>query len=515
MARITISTLVNQVKKVISSKSAIPALEKAYINGNGDIIASNIEVTAFIAGVFQDAAAQNLNKLYSKDALTVYAKTGVLAGGVDLPESAAGCFKLPEEEFTTICTVAPETLKNCLTAVSRNEARAYLTGFNINMESGYIESCDGFRAYRAPVDIAGRIDRPVVIPGFAGSFGYKGNIEIAAGDKFARLTDSITGLVVYARMLNGPFVNLDAIYNKNANYRAVTVKGLETLKPFLQAAIKLNRSERGAGSIFLRFKGNKLDYSIPGIDICGSLETDNKDMDAAAACYNPLYLMDAIAAAGNTLVYSTTSMNGHPLMVGVKGGPEALLLPIREDRYTIDAAFEKLDSRAPAPAAPVVTDNTPAAPEETPEETTPASDLPNNEETTPDNSPEEAPDAIQEDTAPEETTPAPAPDNMETTPEAAAVAAINEAQNKENRFTNISPEDVKRQQAITAAQAYYKALHGYKVSTIQAITAEAIYQANRDILQPIARRAGGLYIDNIAIIAAITAANDLYTLTEV
>ena len=101
------------------------------------------------------------------------------------------------------------------------------------------------------------------------------------------------------------------------------------------------------------------------------------------------------------------------------------------------------------------------------------------------------------------------------TPEAAAVAAINEEQNKVNHFVNISPEDVKRQQAITAAQAYYKVLRGYKVSTMQAITAEAIYQANREILQPIARRAGGLYIDNIAIIAAITAANDLYQLTEV
>ena len=191
-----------------------------------------------------------------------------------------------------------------------------MTGFNINMESGYIESCDGFRAYRAPVNITGRIDRPVVIPGFAGSFGYKGDIEIAAGDKFARLTDSITGLVVYARMLNGPFVNLDAIYNKNANYRAVTVKGLETLKPFLQAAIKLNRSERGAGSIFLRFKDNRLDYSIPGIDICGSLETDNKDMDAAAACYNPAYLLDAITAAGNVIVYDVKSYKNAPVTIG-------------------------------------------------------------------------------------------------------------------------------------------------------------------------------------------------------
>lgn len=509
MARITINTLVNQVKKVIAGKAGNEYIEKAYINNNGDIIASNIEVTAFIAGVFQDAAAENLNKLYSKDALTVYAKTGVLAGGVDLPESAAGCFKLPEEEFTTICTVTPDTMKNVISCVSRNEARAYLTGFNINMESGYIESCDGYRAYRAPVNITGRVDRPLVIPGFAGSFAYKGNIEIAAGDKFARLTDSITGLVVYARMLNGPFVNLDAVYNKNANYRTVTVKGLETLKPFLQAAIKLNRSERGAGDIFLRFKNSRLDYSIPGIDICGSLETDNKDMDAAAACYNPAYLLDAITAAGNTVVYDVKSYHNAPVTIGKEGAPEALLLPIREDAYKVDNAFKKLDIVGNRQQEEETRQAAPVEDSKPEEDTAPASDLPNDEETTPapvaedltpDNRPEEDTDAIQEE---------------DTTPEAAAVAAINEEQNKANHFVNISPEDVKRQQAITAAQAYYKALRGYKVSTIQAITAEAIYQANRDILQPIARRAGGLYIDNIAIIAAITAANDLYQLTEV
>ena len=55
MARITINTLVNQVKKVISSKASIPAASNAYINGNGDIIASNYgdgQIVAFIAGVF-------------------------------------------------------------------------------------------------------------------------------------------------------------------------------------------------------------------------------------------------------------------------------------------------------------------------------------------------------------------------------------------------------------------------------------------------------------------------------
>ena len=504
MARITINTLVNQVKKVISSKASIPAASCAYINGNGDIIASNYgdgQIVAFIAGVFADAAAESLNKLYNKDALTLFTKTGALVNGSALPESCADFFRLPEDNYTVLCTVTPETLKNTASAVSRDNTRPYITGFHINTEDRYIESVDGFRAYREPVDIVGSVDNHVIIPGVVASYGYKGAVEIAAGEKYARLTDTVTGFTVYTRLINGPFVQLSRIYTYN-NTRAVTVKDLDTITPYLKAACKLDRKER---QVYIRFKGGRLDYAIPPLDVYGSLETDSRELPEGAAAYNPLYLMDAITAAGNTIVYSTTSMNG-PLMVGKEGGPEALLLPIREDSYTINAAFEKLDSRTPAPAAPVVTDNSPAAPEETKHDNTaPASDLPNNEETTPEVNQEDNRQETPADPTPEETP----------TPEAAAVAAINEQQNKENRFTNISPEDVKRQQAITAAQAYYKALRGYKVSTIQAITAEAIYQANREILQPIARRAGGLYIDNIAIIAAITAANDLYTLTEV
>ena len=504
MARITINTLVNQVKKVIVNKCSIPAASCAYINGNGDIIASNYgdaQIVAFIAGVFADAAAADLNKLYNKDSLSLYTKTGALVNGEELPESCADFFKLPEEEFTTICTVSPETLKSCVAAVSKDNSRAYLTGFNINSEAGYIEAVDGFRSYREPVQLVNRRDADTIIPGIAASYAYKGPVEIAAGEKYARLTDTVTGFTVYARLLAGKFVNISSIYSKGANYRPVTVKGLESIAAYLKAACKL---ERGKGIVYLRFKDNRLDYAVPGLNVCGSLETDSKDLREAAGGYNPKYLMDAIDAAGNTIVYNAESMRNGPLMVGVEGGPEALLLPIRCDTWEVSDVFKALDIKGNTPAP--VEDNKPE------EDTAPGSDLPNNEETpapvaedlTPDNKPEEvnkeeARDAIQE----------------ETTPEAAAVAAINEAQNKENRFTNISPEDVKRQQAITAAQAYYKALHGYKVSTIQAITAEAIYQANRDILQPIARRAGGLYIDNIAIIAAITAANDLYELTEV
>ena len=469
--KITINTLVNQVKKVISNKSTIPALEKAYINSNGDIIASNIEITAFISGVFQDVAAENLNKLYNKDALTVYAKTGVLAGGVDLPESATACFKIPEEDFITICTVTPETLKGVNTCISKNESRPALTGFNINMNTGFIESVDGFRAYRAPVDIVGRVNKSVIIPGFAGSFSYKGNIEIAAGEKYARLTDTVTGLVVYARLLNvAQFVNLNAIYEKNGNYKTVTVKGLETIKPFLQAAIKANRAERGTGATFLRFNGSKLDYAIPGLDIFGSLETDINNMTPAAACYNPAFLLDAITAAGETVVYSLNNMNG-PLTFGKAGGPEALILPIRCDVYDVNGAFKKID---------IIGNKQQET--ETPEET--------------------RPDNI---TA----APAPAPAASE------AVKELNEKQQRENHYVNINPEDVKRQQAITAAQAYYKALQGYKLTSLQEITATAIYKANKAVLQPIARQAGGLYIDSLSIMAAITAAAELYKLQEV
>jgi DNA polymerase III sliding clamp (beta) subunit (PCNA family) len=476
MARVTINTLVNQIKKVIVNKTSIPAAATAYINGKGDITAVNFsdyEIKAFIAGVFADAAAEDLNKCYNKDSLALYTKTGALVNGEELPENCAEFFKVPEDNFVMLCTVTPETLKNCVAAVSKDNSRPYLTGININTNDAYIEAVDGFRSYRAPVELVGSAAHDVIIPGLAASYGYKGAVEIAAGEKYARLTDTLTGFTVYARMLNGPFVNIEKIYEKSYKYKAVIVKDLEKITPYLKAACKLERENK---LTYIRFKDSRLDYAIPALNVYGSLETDGHEAGAAAA-YNPAFLLDAIAAAGNTFVYNPDSMMQGPLTIGEAGSPEALLLPIRCDRYEVNDVFKALDIKG-----------------RTPEE---------------DNKPEEmpAPDHMEE-----ETTPTPVED---VTPEAAAVAAINEKQNKENRFVNITPEDVKRQQAITAAQAYYKALRGYKVSTIQAITAEAIYQVNREILQPIARRAGGLYIDNIAIIAAITAAADLYELQEV
>lgn len=519
MARITINTLVNQIKKVIVNKSSIPEASKAYVNSNGDIIASNYTdrgIVAFIAGVFADAAADNLNKLYSKDSLSLYTKTGTLVNGSTLPENCAGYFEIPEDNFKLVCTVTPETLKTVSEVVSRDMTRAYLTGFNVNTEGNYIEACDGFRAYREPINTAAHIDHDLIIPGIAASYVYKGNIEIAAGEKWARLTDTITGFIVYARYVTeGRYVNLHQIYEKSYKYHAVTVKDLESIAPYLKAACKL---EREARLTYIRFKDSRLDYAIPALNVYGSLETDGHEAGAAGA-YNSAYLSDAITAAGNTFVYNPDSMMHGPLTVGKAGGPEALLLPIRCDAWEVSDVFKPLDivgNRQQEETRADNTETTPApdpdnvTPEETKQEA-PAPDLPNNEETN-------APEVNQEDNRPEEVNREEAPDVIQeetTTPEAAAVAAINEKQNKDNHFVNISPEDVKRQQAITAAQAYYKALRGYKVSTIQAITAEAIYQANRDILQPIARRAGGLYIDNIAIIAAITAAADLYTLTEV
>lgn len=505
--KITINTLINQIKKVIVNKSSIPEASKAYVNSNGDIIASNYTdrgIVAFIAGVFADAAAENLNKLYSKDSLSLYTKTGALVGGADLPENYKDAFVIPEDNYTVLCTVTPETLKNTAAAVSRDNTRTFITGFHINTSEGFIESVDGFRSYRAPVDIVGKVDREVIIPGVVANYGYKGNVEIAAGEKYARLRDTITGFTVYTQYTNAvQFVQLSRLYEYGSKYAAVTVKNLETLVPYLKTACKLDRENR---VVYIRFKGGRLDYSIPPLDVYGSLETDIKDLPEGAAAYNALYMLDAITAAGNTLHYDTKSTHNAPIIVGNTGAPEALLLPIHFDCYQIADAFKPLDivgnkqQETPAPAAPEETkhDNTAAA-----------SDLPNNEETTP--------EVNQEDNRQEMPADFPADPTLEetTTPEAAAVADINEKQNKDNHFVNISPEDVKRQQAITAAQAYYKALQGYKLTSLQELTATAIYKANKAVLQPIARQAGGLYIDSIAIIAAITAAADIYELQEV
>ena len=89
--------------------------------------------------------------------------------------------------------------------------------------------------------------------------------------------------------------------------------------------------------------------------------------------------------------------------------------------------------------------------------------------------------------------------------EAAASAAADDLPEKLEivKRETIAPE-------VIRARAFYKELTAarFTPSVYQETEAEAIYKNNRDILHPIARKAGGLYIDTLAIIAAIMAAAD-------
>lgn len=71
-------------------------------------------------------------------------------------------------------------------------------------------------------------------------------------------------------------------------------------------------------------------------------------------------------------------------------------------------------------------------------------------------------------------------------------------------------EIVKREEItpeIAKARNIYKRLVncGFKPSKMQELETDIIYQENKEKLQPIARRAGGMYVDTLSIIAAIMA----------
>lgn len=497
----TIKNLINQVKKAIDNKASLPALTKAYVNNNGDVIARNLSDTdliIFVGGIVEDIASRE--KLYNKDALTLAADTGVFKGGSELPENCVDLFKLPEDHFEFVVDIPAEDFKAAAYTVSKDNSRPVLTGIHLNNKLSVIESVDGFRAYRKKIAYmntsslnAFELDNGLLIPGAAAAFGFKGKLAIYNGDKYIKLVDDC-GVTVYTRKLDGQYINLEAVYNRNEyekNKPIVTakIKDVKTLASVLKTAIS-SRDKYDRRGIAIRTGKNCIEYYIQSLEIFGRIEAET---EATPEDYyivlNPKYLQDAIINQGGNIIELPKTMQAPAFCVN-DNGVEALVLPIRADNNP----FENVKAEAPeAPAA----DDTPEEKQEAPAEVT-----------------EAKPEAV-------------AADPEELTPEAEAIASINEKQNKENRFVNVTAEDVKKEaEAIAAekleivsndpevippevvrAKAIYKKLLSvnFTPTALQEAETDIIYKANKEALTPIAKRAGGLYMDTLSIIAAIMA----------
>lgn len=492
----TIKNLINQVKKALTVKSSLPEAisNAAYIDKDGGIIAHDFnkhgepdhDIVIFIGGIVEDIAKRE--KLYNKDALTLAADTGIFNGGYEMPEAYANLFKAPAEDFKKVGEIPAEDFKAAAYAASGDNSRPVLTCIHI-AASGKIEAVDGFRAYRKeckPLNIDALTDDDIkirdglMIPARVAAYGLKGDIEIFNSEKYIKFVDDC-GITLYIRKLNtGNFINLDAIYTgKYASHTAATVtlkkSNLKEFGAVLKTAASSKENGR-RGTIILRTRKNKLDYYIPGLEIFGSVEAEATG-ETSPDYYielNPRYLYDAIINQGGDTIILPDSKQS-PVYCNA-GGMSALCLPIRGDRYY---PFEKYDQEAKAAAEK----------------------------------------------------------------EAEAIKRLNEQQHAENKFTNIGEKEIKaeidRQEAAAApekeatqeapaekleivkreeitppevvkARRFYKQMRAcnFKPTAIQEAEAETIYKLNREQLQPIARKAGNLYIDTLSIIAAIMSVYD-------
>ena len=477
----TIKNFINQIKKAIDNKASIPALSKAYVNNSGDVIARNLsdtDIIIFVGGIVEDIASRE--KLYGKDALTLAADTGIFKGGCELPENCEDLFKLPEDNFEFVVNLPVEDFKAAAYTVSKDNSRRVLTAIHLNNKSSMIESVDGFRAYRKKIDYMNtsslntfELDNGLLIPGAAAVFGFKGKLSVYNGDKYIKLIDDC-GVTVYTRKLDGQYINLEAVYNrsdyeKNKPIVTAKIKDVKTLASVLKTAISSRDSKYDRRGIAIRTGKNCIEYYIESLEIFGKIEAETEATpEDYFVVFNPKYLQDAIINQGGNIIELPKTKQAPAFCVN-DDGTEALILPIRADNNP----FENVKAEAPAEAT------------------------------------EEKPEAVAAD------------------PEAEALARINEKQNRENHFANVTAEDVKKEaEAIAAekleivsndpeaippeverAKAIYKKLLSvnFTPTALQEAETDIIYKANKEVLTPIAKKTGAMYMDTLSIIAAIMA----------
>ena len=501
-----IKALVNQVKKAINTRSAIPMLGYAYADNNGDLIARNMDnhtdIFVFIAGIVEDISARN--KVYDKNALTLSADTGSFKGGQTTEDKSIDLFDLPDGDFVKAFEISADDLKKAAISCSKDNTRPVLTAIHIT-PAGMIESCDGFRAYRKNKltvnwDSLSDTEKEngVLLSAAVAAYGFKGSISVFNSDRYLKLEDS-SGLTLYVRKYDKElkYFNLNNIYKDNIKLSgSAKIKNVKEFLPVLKTAAAADRRSY----ISLRLRDGRIEYHIEALDIFGSIEADTEIFDSEFyITLNPRYILDALNQDCNYIEFDVT--RHAPIYVSGNDGEKALLLPIRDDGvnpfYRYDrieagkkrAAIEAINARqntanrfenigeaeikkeleameTPAESATVESpENTPADDLEAPEATTAAT--------------------VETPAAPEMA----APENTE--PETVKTS---------EKLEILTPEMVQ-------ARFFYKQMIdcNFVPSKYETLQAMAIYQENREILKPIASKTGALYLDTLSIIAAIMA----------
>lgn len=451
----SIKAFVNQVKKAITTKGSCKASECAYVNANGDLLAHEIgenqDILIFVASVVEDLNKRN--KLYNKDALTLAANTGIFNGGEEVGPFE-DYYKVPEEDFKTYGAIDAEDLEAAAISTSKEAYRPTLTAVHLSKE-GFIESCDGFRAYRKfdsvgyNAEALNPSETGLLIPGRVAAYGLKGVIKVFASDKYIKLVDGC-GVVLYIRKLStSNYVNLSGVYPEKIGVGSVGVAKIKNVKEFSEVLkVAAAASKKDRSGIILRASNDSIEYYIKALNIYGSIEADI--IEATADDYfievNPKYILEALKQGGRVVYFGEKCK---PSIIEAENGGAALVLPIRSDSCNPFDNMPKQEAKQEAKPEAV--------------------------------KPEEVPETI---TAPEEA-------KQE---EAAPVAPVEVKQE--------APEDPE----VMEARAAYNELvtSNYKPNKYQEAQAEAIYKNNKAVIAPIAKKVKG-YIDLLAIIAVIMA----------
>ena len=386
------NTEVAKIAKKITKKSMIPA----YITPAGAIVAFNDDASIlFTAEV--EAALQDTGKTYTPAALEYTTKSGIFAGGEIATNT--DCYDIPVDEFAPVCTVDVSILKHIANYASKDTTRPILTGLHIG--GGYIEACDGFRATRYQIDTAR--DVSINIPAAVLAFGgLKKAVTIEAGEKYARIT-SDTGAVFYARLFEGRFIDLEAVYNRDKIHHAITFDNRELLT-FVDTMRGLKDPDNRYRPAPLLFKlsGNRLIVAFDSSTVGGYKEfsiTGNDNEYIFTVALNPEYVYTALKGGADTINFEDNKTAAPIIFTdSTAAGYNSLVLPIRFSPYEVEdiinkvkpAAPAEVNQDAPAPVEDTAPDNITEAPAPVAaEDPTPTPD------TAPDTS---APDAV-EDTA--------------------------------------------------------------------------------------------------------------------
>ena len=460
------NTEVAKIAKKITKKSMIPA----YITPAGAIVAFNDDASIlFTAEV--EAALQDTGKTYTPAALDYTSKSGIFAGGEIATNT--DCYDIPVDEFAPVCTVDVSILKHIANYASKDTTRPILTGLHIG--GGYIEACDGFRATRYQIDTAR--DVSINIPAAVLAFGgLKKAVTIEAGEKYARIT-SDTGAVFYARLFEGRFIDLEAVYNRDKIHHAITFDNRELLT-FVDTMRGLKDPDNRYRPAPLLFKlsGNRLIVAFDSSTVGGYKEfsiTGNDNEYIFTVALNPEYVYTALKGGADTINFEDNKTAAPIIFTdSTAAGYNSLVLPIRFSPYEVEDIINKVKPAAPAE----VNQDAPAPVEDT------------------------APDNITEAPAPvaaEDPTPTP-----DTAPDTSAPDAVEDTADNTPAAPAI-PEAVYNAVYKTACMIVALKKRNYTPTPAAVDYSEAYAREHKDMINQMQKARGHIYNSGVELIAAV------------